>query len=108
MLLWQSTGVAGLARVHNPREVRIVTCILIFLKQSHSHESIQAETNNHIFSFKVEGQLVCLRASPIPQVLINLYTQTLASLSQLPKDAAYRQATEALTQSRLTIAQQVV
>ena len=41
------------------------------------------------------------------QVLIGLYQKTLGELATLPATAAYRSATEALTQSRLTIAQAV-
>jgi NADH dehydrogenase (ubiquinone) 1 alpha subcomplex subunit 5 len=45
-----------------------------------------------------------IRVSPNPRPqLIQTYNQTLEALSRLPTTAVYRQATEALTQHRLSI-----
>ncbi|KAG1148459.1 hypothetical protein G6F37_002474 [Rhizopus arrhizus] len=45
-----------------------------------------------------------IRVSPDPRPqLIQTYSQTLEALSRLPTTAVYRQATEALTQHRLSI-----
>ncbi|CAG8606247.1 16487_t:CDS:2, partial [Acaulospora morrowiae] len=53
---------------------------------------------------KTTTELFGLAVHPNPRPhLLNIYKKTLESLTQIPPTAVYRQATEALTQHRLSI-----
>ena len=52
-------------------------------------------------------QYMAASRSNTVQVLVKLYRQTIGVLAQLPDEAAYKQSTLALTQSRLAVAETV-